>query len=96
MNDSVLFIQKKVLFLPLKRTTYNTAIIKTIRIEYDEQAEAYWSFTAIPNERFYYYNPTVLYFAYNGKEVKIGEGMRKFDVEELKVQIEKRSSSGGV
>lgn len=105
VGDGILVVRKKIMGIKYDRREYLLHQISRIRIAYDEIAESWYSFQTnrhmyvedIPAEdRIYEYNDTVLYFTYLGTEIKIGEGMRKFDVEDLsEVIVTSTSSSQG-
>jgi hypothetical protein len=101
INELELSIENKLFGVSLDQNKYPLNGIAGIRTCYDEKSENWSSIgpsfsinggVGYTPERFreYELNPTVLYFTYDGKEIKIGEGLEEFDVEKLKFELEKR------
>ena len=85
IKEKFLIIQKRCLGVPFFKNSYNISSIKNIQIARNTKANSYWSLGRHSSKYFRIYdiNPIVIYFDYNGKQIKIGEGLEEFNAEEI-------------
>jgi hypothetical protein len=95
ITNEKLIVKKMMMGFPYLKKSYFLSKVEYVRKSLNEKADSYWALGSRVNAsyktfKWYDLNPTVLYFTYENSTIKIGEGLKAFDVDFIITEIKKR------